>query len=134
MPCEACLSPEGGKVGVSKRERLQEFYRRFAQVPHAATLDEALSQLTNILDMVEDELTGTPNDPANWRYDERIYPPQRDSMHAVQEHPHVARFRSVAHNTFIGINGAIEIVSLDGTMELQKPGADGRGVWNQDTQ
>lgn len=121
-------------MAASKRERLQEIYRRLAQVPHAATLNEALSQLTNILAMVEDEFTGIPNDPANWRYDERIYPPQRDSMHAVQGHPQVARFRSVAHNTFIGTNGAIEIVSLDGTIELQKPGADGRGVWNHDSQ
>ncbi|HST62973.1 MAG TPA: hypothetical protein VLK84_29970 [Longimicrobium sp.] len=119
---------------VSKRERLHEFYRRLAEAPHATTSDEALSQLTSILNEVEDELTGIPNDPGNWRYDERIYPPQHDSMHGVQGQPRAVRFRSVGHNTYIGANGAIEIVSMDGTVELRKPGADGRGVWDQDPQ
>ena len=121
-------------MGVPKRDRLAELYRRLAQVPRAATLDEALRMLTDILDRVEDELTGIPNDPCSWRYDERIYPPQRDSMRAVQGHPDVARFRSVGHNPFIGTNGAIEIVSLDVTIGLRKTGADGRGVWDQDSQ
>jgi hypothetical protein len=104
------------------------------KVPDAVNFDEALSQLTTILDEVEDELTGIPNDPGNWRYDERIYPPQQDSMRAVLAHPGVTRFRSLAHSTYIAVNGAIEIVSEDGTVELRKPGADGRNVWDQDPQ
>lgn len=119
-------------MGIPKRDRLREFYRRLMKAPAVATFDEALNQLTEILDEVEDELTGIPNDPGNWRYDERIYPPQRDSMHGVPGHPHLVRFRSLGHNTFIGANGAIEIVALDGTVEIRKPGADGRGAWELD--
>jgi hypothetical protein len=32
---------------------------------------------------VEDELTTTPNIPANWMTDERIYPPQADRRFSV---------------------------------------------------
>lgn len=117
---------------IPKRDRLLEFYRRLMEAPHAATRDEALKQLTIILNEVEDELTSVPNDPGNWRYDDRIYPPQPDSMHTVPAHPHVVRFRSVGHNTYVGANGAIEIMSLDGTIELRKTGVDGRGVWELD--
>lgn len=114
---------------VPKRDRLREFYRRLTEAPHAASFEEALHQLTYILNAVEDELTGIPDDPGNWRYDDRLYPPQGDSMRAVPAHPDVTRFRSLGHNTFVGANGAIEIVSSDGTVELRKAGADGRGVW-----
>lgn len=118
---------------VPKAERLREFYRRLMEAPAAATRDEALSQLASILDAVEDELTGIPNDPGNWRYDNRIYPPQQDSMRGVIGHPGVAQFRSVKHRTNVGANGSIEIVLLDGTIELRKAGADGRGVWELDS-
>lgn len=117
---------------VPKRDRLREFYRRLMAAPAAATFDEALDQVTTILDAVEDELTGIPNDPANWRHDERIYPPQQDNLRPVAAHPQVARFRSVRHSTYIGTNGAVEIASTDGTVELRKPGMDGRGVWELD--
>ena len=115
---------------VPKRDRLEEFFRRLLQAPSAETLDEALRQLINILNAVEDELTTTPYDPDQWRHDERIYPPQPDNMHEVPGHPHVKRFRSLGHNAYIGANGSIEIVSLDGTAELRKNGVDGRGVWD----
>jgi hypothetical protein len=132
MPLAACLSPEEASMVVPKRERLQEFYRRLMEAPRAATFDEALSQLTAILNAVEDELAGVPSEPGNWRYDGRIYPPEPDNMRTVPAHPGVARFRSVAHNTYIGANGAIEIVSVDGATEFRKPGADGRSLWDHD--
>jgi hypothetical protein len=37
---------------VSKRDRLQEFYRRLMEAPRAATFDEALGQLADILNAV----------------------------------------------------------------------------------
>jgi hypothetical protein len=81
------------------------------------------------LDAVEDEMTGIDNNPENWHFDGRIYPPQLDSMYAVPSHPGVKRFRSLGHNTYIGVNGSVEVVSLHGTVELRKPGLDGRNVW-----
>ena len=64
----------GGEVWVDvpKRERLNEFFRRLLAAPGVGTLEEAMIQLANVLDAVEDELTGIPNDPANWGQDHRI--------------------------------------------------------------
>lgn len=117
---------------VPKRERLEEFFRRLCAAPSAGTFDEALAQLINILDRVEDELTSIPNDPDSWQSDQRIYPPQRDAVRDVPGHSRVKRFRSRRHNTYIGDNGSVEIVRLSGSMEVQKPGLDGRGVWELD--
>jgi hypothetical protein len=116
-------------MGVPKSVRLREFFRRLLEAPGADTFDEAFQQLCNILNEVEDELTGIPYDPGSWHYDDRIYPPQEDSRRQVPGHPHVMRFRSLRHSTYLGVNGSVEIVSLEGTVELRKPGADGRGVW-----
>jgi len=78
---------------------------------------------------VEDELSGVPFNPENWRADGRLYPPQEDNKHLVPGHPNVSRYRTVAHNVFIGTNGAIEIQTLRGAVLFQKPGADERHVW-----
>lgn len=114
---------------VPKRERLIEFFRRLLAAPRAGTLDEMYAQLCKILDEVEDELTGVPNNPMNWQSDQRIYPPQKDASRDVAGHTLVTRFRSRRHNTYIGENGSVEIVTLSGRIEVQKPGLDGRGVW-----
>jgi hypothetical protein len=116
-------------MAVSRRERLVEFFRRLLAAPNAATFDEAVHLITSTMDAVEDEMAGIPYNPENWRFDGRIYPPRLDNMYAVPGHPRVKRFRSLAHNTYVGMNGSIEIGSLDGTVELVKPGLDGRNVW-----
>lgn len=113
---------------VPKRERIVEFLRRLSAAPNAATFNEALHQITSIMDAVEDEMTGIHKNPENWHFDGRIYPPQLDNMYAVPAHPRVKRFRSLGHNTYIGVNGSVEVVTLDGTVELSKPGLDGRNV------
>lgn len=114
---------------VPKRERLKEFFRRLLAAPNAGTAEEAMTQLTNILNEVEDELTGVANVPENWQTDQRLYPPQKDSAREVPGHPHVKRFRSRRHNVYVGENGSIEIVALSGRIEVRKPGLDGRSVW-----
>jgi len=114
---------------VPKRERLDEFFRRLLAAPAVGTADEAMQQLSRILDEVEDELTGIPNVPDNWREDGRIYPPQTDRMRPVPGHPRVRRYRTAGHNVFVGENGSLQIVALDGAVELEKSGFDGRGVW-----
>ena len=114
---------------VPKRERLEEFLRRLSAAPNAATFDEALHQVASIMNAVEDERMGVPNIPENWREDGRMYPPQLDNMRPVPGHARVQRFRTAGHNVFIGENGSLQIVAQNGTIELEKPGADGRGVW-----
>jgi hypothetical protein len=73
-------------------------------------------------------MTSIPFDPSNWQNDGRMYPPQWDSLRAVPGRSDVRRFRSKAHNTLIGANGAIEIRDLSGRTVFTKPGADGRTV------
>ncbi|MFO0843741.1 MAG: hypothetical protein U0797_15330 [Gemmataceae bacterium] len=85
-----------------------------------------------MLTHVEDSMTSIPCNPANWRTDGRMYPPQQDSIRDVEGHPNTKRFRSLRHNTFFGENGAIEIQAVsDGAVIFAKPGANGKGVWDQ---
>jgi hypothetical protein len=117
---------------VSKQERFEEFCRRLQGMPRARSFAEAYEQLCSILNEVEDELTAIPFNPDNWQTDGRMYPPQPDSMREVDGHPEVRRFRSRAHNTFIGDNGSIEIqVASSKAVAFSKPGEDSRGVWEQ---
>jgi hypothetical protein len=113
----------------SKRVRFQEFLLRLESAPPAGSFDEAYLQICTILNAVEDELTSIPNNPETWQTDGRMYPPQMDNMRDVPDRPAVKRFRSRAHNTYIGTNGAIEIRSVDASGEqvlFSKPGADGK--------
>lgn len=87
--------------------------------------------VTRILTTVEDELTDVQSNADAWMTDGRMYPPQADSRRKVPADERVARFRSRAHNTFVGQNGAIEIRTVDGDILLMKDGADGKHVWEQ---
>jgi len=113
---------------VSKQERLEEFYRRLNVSAAASNLDEALGLIRLLLNTVEDELSGVPYDPASWQNDGRLYPPFPDSVRPVRGQPDVMRFRSFRHNTFVAMNGAMEIRTIDGTLEFSKLGRDGKGV------
>jgi hypothetical protein len=111
-----------------KKERLREIFRRLRDLPPASSFDEVLRQLTETMNTVEDELSGVPYNPALWRSDGRMYPPQREMERRAKGKRGVRVFRSVAHRTYISRNGAIEIQLLDGTRVFQKLGADGKGV------
>jgi len=116
-------------VDPSKDERLREFFRRLKEAPPTSTYEKARSQLADILNTVEDELTSIVYNPMAWQTDGRMYPPLDDSVREVQRFPRVRRLRSRAHNTYIGENGAIEIrqVPTD-IIEVSKPGTDGREI------
>ena len=114
----------------SKAERLEELYRRLRLARPAKTFEEAYELICSTLNAVEDELTDIPYDPERWQEDGRLYPPFDDSVREVPGHPRLRRFRSLAHNTYIGDNGAIEIRNLAGEVELEKPGADGKRIWD----
>jgi hypothetical protein len=96
----------------------------------ASTAEEVLQQLADIIKDVEDSLTTIPYVPSDWQNDGRIYPPQADSKRRVPDRPAVKRYRTRRHSVYIGENGSIEIQRLDGTIEVAKSGADGRGVWD----
>ncbi len=113
---------------VPRSERFAEFLRRLASSPPASDFDEAFHQLNDILNTVEDEMTTIPFDPDNWQNDGRMDPPQLDNMCTVPDRSDLKRFRSLAHITLIGDNGAIQIRDQSNRSILSKPGADGRTV------
>ena len=117
-------------MAVEKSKRLEEFVARLRAAPPAATAEEALKQLSHILNDVEDEMTSIPYNPAEWFTDGRLYPPQEDKRHSVPGHPLVVRYRSKEDNTFIGANGSIQIQRIDKSVRVDKAGADGRHVWD----
>ncbi len=106
-------------------ERLQEFYRRLAGEPLARSAGEALSQMSQRLDEVEDDLSGIPKKsppPAREQSDGRMYPPQRDSIRRAADGSITARTRG--HRIAIGSDGSIVIINLTtGETEFTKPGA-----------
>lgn len=116
----------------TKTQRLQELIKRLGVLPPASSFEEAKKQLDDTLNAVEDELTAIPFNPEAWETDGRMYPVRSDNVRTVPGHPSVKRLRSRGHNTFIGANGSIEIQAAVGAAVLfRKPGADGKGVWEQ---
>lgn len=115
---------------VPKTVRLQEVYRRLAAAPAARTFAEMRRQLDDVLNEVENQLTGIPYDPRLWQTDGRLYPVQDDNVHDVEGHPRVSLLRARGSLIYIGENGAIEIQDVvSGGVEFSKPGSDGCGVW-----
>ena len=112
----------------TKRERLEEFFRRLGLAPAASNFEEALALIRQIMNRVEDELSGVSMDPDPPldSDDGRMYPPKGDLVFDVPGKPAVKRLPSRRHCIFIGEHGAIEIRSLKGEIEFTKPGADGR--------
>ena len=118
---------------VPRSVRLQEVYRRLALAPSAQTFVEMRDQLDDVLNDVEDQLSGVPPDPRRWQVDGRMYPVQADNIYDVAGHPRVTLLRARGSRIYIGDNGAIEIQNAaSGTVEFSKPGLDGRGVWELD--
>ena len=117
----------------SQSVRLQELFVRLGSRPPFTSFAEAYETLVSTLEAGEDELTGIPNNPQNWKTDGRLYPPQRDDWFEVPGHSGITRMRTKAHNVFIASHGAIEIrtVKTDQVV-FSKPGFDGRKVWDDE--
>ena len=112
----------------SRTERLAEFFRRLAEAPAAGSDREALDQIAEVLNRVEDEMTDIPFDPEAWQDDGRMHPPRADAERAVAGAPNLRRFRSRGYHTFVAPSGAIEIRNRRNDIDFAKAGADGRTV------
>ncbi len=115
---------------MDRAARLELFCKRLAAAPAASTRNDGYALICSTLDRVEDEHSGVPNNPPDWRTDGRLYPPQADRVYKVERFPEVLRYNSFKHDTYIGSNGAIEIrlIATDAVL-FTKPGANGKGVW-----
>jgi hypothetical protein len=60
---------------MTKGERVAELVHRLEDSPPATSADEALARVTAVLDEIEDQHSGVPNDPTSAMADERIWPP-----------------------------------------------------------
>jgi hypothetical protein len=114
---------------MEKGARLHELFRRMSAAPAAGSADEALELITEILNAVEDEHSGVPNDPTGPRADERMFPPIERYHFAIEGRPDLQGYRQKAHDTIIAGNGAI-LIRVRKTMKtmFEKPGRDGRKV------
>ena len=115
-----------------KRDRLREVFRRLASAESPSTFDEAYRLLCSTIELVEDQHSGLPNEPARWKELQRLFPPGTDRMSSV-EGTEVKRFDSLGHVTYIAPNGAIEIRAKRSNtgqvvVHLSKPGSDGLGL------
>ncbi len=113
MSCAPLLTfdnPEPILMARTIPERLQIFYGRLAAASAASTAEEALEQITQILNAVEDEFSGLPYDPPSWREKRRLYPPDPAFERDLPEWPAVRKFRQTGHSTFIGANGSRDSV------------------------
>ena len=112
------------------RERLEEVMRRFRLAAPFANGAQAQAELEAIMRAVEDEFSGVPeNRDAHLARttDGRMYPPHANN--GVQSgSKQIRAFRQRAHRTFFGNNGSVLIERLDGTVEINLAGEDGRTV------
>ena len=91
--------------------------------------EQARFELERIINEVEDELSGIVANPsaALVKTDGRIYAPN-DKYEIPSSTALVRIFRQLGHRTSFGLNGAITIVHLDGKVEIDLKGKDGRSV------
>jgi hypothetical protein len=114
---------------MTKGERIVELVRRLEASPAAGNAHDALRLVTTILEEIEDQHSGIPNDPSSPMADERIWPPITKYHFSIDSHPDLDGYRQRGHETIIGANGAIFIrTRRDARVILDKAGQDGRKV------
>jgi hypothetical protein len=108
---------------MEKSERFRLFIRALKSAPRASSTAEALELIRSTLNRIEDEHSGTSFAPERWRDDGRLYPPEEDAARPIGNS--LIEYRSFAHSTYIGANGAFEIVRRkDQHTEISKAGKD----------
>ena len=106
----------------SIRERLDELYRRLGMLPRAGSPDEALRQLCDTLDEVEDAWSGVPKKtppPPPSGFDGRMYCPMADFFLRCDDGGILALTRG--HRIEIAPDGSLRIISkITGQTEFEK--------------
>ncbi len=94
------------------RDRLEEVFRRLRQRPRATSGTEALRQLCEVLEQVEDELSGISRQqpsPGPTRFDGRMYCPEEDFVVRNPDGSLVALTRG--HRIEIEADGSLRIIN-----------------------
>lgn len=114
---------------MTKGERIMELVRRLEASPAPANAEGALRLVTSVLEEIEDQYSGVPNDPSSPMADERIWPPIARYHFAIEGRPDLDGYRQRGHETILGANGAILIrTRRDVRVILDKAGQDGSKV------
>jgi hypothetical protein len=110
---------------VTKAQRVNLFIERLRACALVGSHDAAFALIGETLNRVEDEFSGAPFRPENWKVDGRMYPP--DPNYAFRDEGSATiEYRSFRHSTFIGRNGAFSIAErFSGRVLLEKAGLDG---------
>lgn len=107
---------------LTTRERLQELYRRLGSSPKAISAEAAFCELCEMLEQVENELSGIEKGesiPGPWIDDGRMYRPLEDHVARQSDGSILALTRG--HRIEVSANGSIRIISkLTGQVEFAK--------------
>jgi hypothetical protein len=115
---------------LNKRQRLNEILARLRAASPFRDGSHARAEIERIMRAVEDEFSGVPENPSAADMpttDGRMYPPD-DRFEVDSSSPRVRLFKQKRHRTWFGENGAFRIISWEGTVEIDLPGADGRTI------
>jgi hypothetical protein len=96
----------------STGERLKEVYRRLDLLPRADSAEGALRQICEVLEQVEDELSGIPKQvppPPPGAADQRMYCPLDDFVLRREDGSMLALTRG--HRLEIAADGALRVVN-----------------------
>jgi hypothetical protein len=122
---------------LTKSERLTLIYQGLTDAPAAASRPGALALMQRVFREVEDEHSGTADEPD---HPDRMHPPVAEMEEDMPALSTAKRYRHKRHYTVIADNGAFEIRRFlyalqDGKkrrigeqIDFSKPGADGHGV------
>jgi len=114
---------------LSKSARLKIVLQRLHTAEATATHDAAFALIAEILNDVEDEHSGIPANPSNWRSDGRMYPPQADNARSSPDLPGVMVYRNRGHRTLVAANGAFTIIDVQtDEVLIEKLGLDRQGL------
>jgi hypothetical protein len=117
-------------LSAEKHVRLGEILQRLRKAAPFGKAFDARLALEEIINDVEDEMSGIPADPNAATAvvaDGRIYPPH-DRFQISSGNADIVTFRQKGHRTSFGKNGSILIVSAVGATVLDLPGVDQRTV------
>lgn len=107
---------------LTRRERLQELYRRLGSTPKLSSPEVAFRELCEMLDQVEDEFSGVPkfaSIPAPSMDDGRMYRPLKDHVARSADGSILALTRG--HRIEIASDASLRIVNkVTGQVEFEK--------------